>query len=381
MDNSAVYAQAQHCKHWLVARLGHLGDVALTTGVLRWWAERYDLRFHVLTKPAWAPLFAHHPHVERVVPFPENAHTLDGAIPFFRALAKEYTGWGFADLHGVLRTRMLGALWHGPVARYPKMGLQRRLFMALHGQPMGQRMGQALRAVNVPQRYSLALERTPPPAQSLLPQVWLAPEERIAAGARLEGIRGAGQATDTAAEQGAFSARCGGQNTTAIGGPSAAPIALHSFAAHRWKTWPEHTWRTLANRLRQQEIPFIVLGQGTPLLPGAPEDLVNNTTLRETCALLAHCRCLITGDSGPMHLASAVGTPVVALFGPTTREWGFYPAGQHDTVLERPLPCRPCSLHGKGTCPKNGQCLQDISPEDVIECALRLPPQPCNAEE
>ncbi|WP_245576376.1 glycosyltransferase family 9 protein [Desulfovibrio cuneatus] len=355
MDNSELHAQARHCKHWLVARLGHLGDVALTTGVLRWWGERYGLRFHVLTKPAWAPLFAHHPHVERVVPFPEFAHSASGAIPFFHALAKEYTGWGFADLHGVLRTRVLSALWHGPVARYPKMGLQRRLFMAFGVQSMGQ----ALRAMNVPQRYSLTLQNTPPPAQSLLPQVWLTPEESATARATLDTVHAAGMK----------------------GLPPAAPIALHPFAAHRWKTWPEHTWRTLATLLRQSGIPFIVLGQGTPLLPNAPEDLVNNTTLRETCALLGHCRCLITGDSGPMHLASAVGTPVVALFGPTTPEWGFYPAGPHDTVLERPLPCRPCSLHGKGTCPRNGQCLQDIAPEEVVACALRLPLQPRQSQE
>ena len=378
MDNSELHAQARHCKHWLVARLGHLGDVALTTGVLRWWAERYGMRFHVLTKPAWAPLFAHHPHVERVVPFPEFAHSAGGAIPFFHGLAKEYTGWGLVDLHGVLRTRMLAALWHGPVAKYPKMGLQRRLFMTLRLQSMGQ----ALRAMNVPQRYSLALEHIPPPAQKLLPQVWLTQEESCAARARLEGMFAAGQATGVAPEQADSPQPCAGQSNTGMAGfPPAAPIALHPFAAHHRKTWPEHTWRALATQLRQRGVPFIVLGQGTPLLPGAPEDLVNHTTLRETCALLAHCRCLITGDSGPMHLASAVGTPVVALFGPTTPEWGFYPVGQHDTVLERPLPCRPCSLHGKGNCTKNGQCLQDIPPEEAVACALRFPPQPRGSQE
>ena len=359
MDNSALHAQARHCTHWLVPRLGHLGDVALTTGVLRWWAEQYGLRFHVLTKPAWAPLFTHNPHVERVVPFPEHAHSVGGAIPFFRALGKEYTGWGLVDLHGVLRTRMLGAIWRGPVARYPKMSLQRRLFMTMRIASMGQ----ALRAMNVPQRYSLALEHTPPPAQSLLPQVWLTPEESAAARATLNAICPPQQGTGGATQH------------------TSAPIALHPFAAHHCKTWPEQTWRAVVSQLRQQGIPFIVLGQGPPLLPGAPEDLINSTTLRETCALLAHCRCLITGDSGPMHLAGAVGTPVVALFGPTTPEWGFYPAGPHDTVLERPLPCRPCSLHGKANCPKNGQCLQDITPEEAIACSLRLSPQPRRSQE
>jgi ADP-heptose:LPS heptosyltransferase len=75
-----------------------------------------------------------------------------------------------------------------------------------------------------------------------------------------------------------------------------------------------------------------------------------------------------------MHLAAAVGTPVVALFGPTTREWGFYPSGPCDTVLEQDLDCRPCSLHGTSRCQRRGQCLEAVSPADVLK-AIELRPQ------
>ena len=73
-----------------------------------------------------------------------------------------------------------------------------------------------------------------------------------------------------------------------------------------------------------------------------------------------------------MHLASAGRTPVVALFGPTGPEWGFYPEGPLDVVLETDLPCRPCSLHGTATCKNTQRCLRDIMPETVLTAALNL---------
>ena len=85
------------------------------------------------------------------------------------------------------------------------------------------------------------------------------------------------------------------------------------------------------------------------------------------CALLGSADAAVTGDSAPMHLADAAGTPVLALFGPTTREWGFVPSGDRDAVLELDLPCRPCSLHGSGACPHEHACLAQIHPETAAD--------------
>lgn len=57
---------------------------------------------------------------------------------------------------------------------------------------------------------------------------------------------------------------------------------------------------------------------------------------------------------------------VLALFGPTTEEWGFFPAGPKDRVLESQLDCRPCTLHGKKHCDRNHACMQSITPEQVM---------------
>jgi heptosyltransferase-2 len=66
-----------------------------------------------------------------------------------------------------------------------------------------------------------------------------------------------------------------------------------------------------------------------------------------------------------MHLAEAAGVPVLAFFGPTVRGFGFAPWRRESRVLEREMPCRPCSLHGRKPCRKGGLCLNDISPEEA----------------
>ena len=96
--------------------------------------------------------------------------------------------------------------------------------------------------------------------------------------------------------------------------------------------------------------------------------------LLASAALLARCAVLVTNDSAPLHLASAMNTPTVALFGPTLPAFGFGPLAASQTVLERQgLPCRPCGAHGGRQCPKgHWQCMRDLTPELVAEAARSL---------
>ena len=92
--------------------------------------------------------------------------------------------------------------------------------------------------------------------------------------------------------------------------------------------------------------------------------LVHNRPLPEVAADLAACRLVVTNDSGLLHLAEAVGTPVLAFFGPTVREFGYFPRLPHSAVLERDLTCRPCSRNGKRPCHRGDlACLDDITPQ------------------
>jgi heptosyltransferase II len=75
----------------------------------------------------------------------------------------------------------------------------------------------------------------------------------------------------------------------------------------------------------------------------------------------------VTNDSAPLHLATAVGTPIVALFGPTVPEFGFGPRRATDVTLGWDgLACRPCSRHGPPVCPLgHHRCMRDLTVETV----------------
>ena len=81
---------------------------------------------------------------------------------------------------------------------------------------------------------------------------------------------------------------------------------------------------------------------------------------------------LVSGDTGAMHMATGVGTPVVALFGPTVRQFGFFPYNAHATVVERDLPCRPCTSKGGPACPfEHHLCMGQITPDAVFTALCR----------
>lgn len=323
---------------WVMVRLSALGDVALTTGVLFWWQRVHGWRFVVVTRETFAPLWAGHPAVDRVIGLSKEELHLPRLPGRFRALSTEYAGWGLVDLHGTLRTRLLSAFWNGPVRRYDKLGLERRLF--LYGGRRWYR--ESLLRLNVTQRYALACETIPPSPHELRPQIFLSSAER---------------------EQGRFLLAEHIQKE-----PHQPVIALHPYATHADKAWPQAYWQKLIALLEAENRAWMILGRGDPL-PGIPaeRDFTNRTSLRETCALLQSAAVLVTGDSGPMHLAAGVRTPVIALFGPTTREWGFYPTAPHDIILESDLSCRPCTLHGEKKCRHDQACMKAITPNRVMD--------------
>ena len=101
-------------------------------------------------------------------------------------------------------------------------------------------------------------------------------------------------------------------------------------------------------------------------LAGHVDSAAGELSLQETGAVLAGAQVLVANDTGVMHMATAVGTPVVALFGPTVEPFGFFPYRARATVIERHLDCRPCSAMGTARCPMgHHRCLVDIAPDDA----------------
>lgn len=106
----------------------------------------------------------------------------------------------------------------------------------------------------------------------------------------------------------------------------------------------------------------------------AAESFAGSFSLLETAAALDACHLVVTNDTGIMHLAAARRRNVVAIFGSTVQQFGFFPYGTEAIVVEKKeLACRPCSHIGREQCPKGHfKCMKEIHVEDVLEAAEQL---------
>lgn len=118
-------------------------------------------------------------------------------------------------------------------------------------------------------------------------------------------------------------------------------VAIHPFTSDPVKEWPIERFKELARRIKDElGLKVVMVGLSQNVLDAGDEivNMINKTSLLELAVLLKRCSLLISCDSGPMHLAAAVGTPVVALFrndlpGKTAKRWG--PWGKEHIVIEK----------------------------------------------
>ncbi len=327
----------------LAVRLSAIGDILLTTPLLRAIRTRHPgARIAVLTKQQYVPLLSDNPNVNEVFGM-ESQESLRRVAERIREV--RYTH--LLDLHGNLRTLALRRLAPGRWSTFSKRRIPRAAMIVTKRNFYGGESSMAERYFEA----AAGLDVRPdgePPEFSLAPEI----EERIDARLRELGLGG---------------------------GP--ALVALAPGAAHATKRWPALHWIELAKLLRDTGAELVVLGgpddaklgqviastvgAGAASLAGALE-------LQETGAVINRSAALISGDTGVMHMATGVGTPVVALFGPTVREFGFFPyRTKRGVVLELTLGCRPCSAHGGSRCPLgHHRCMRDI-PADAVLDALR----------
>jgi heptosyltransferase-1 len=170
--------------------------------------------------------------------------------------------------------------------------------------------------------------------------------------------------------------------------PGTSWVAMNVSARWPTKMWPAASFADVADRLQQDGCGPVVLIGGPDeradvarvngMMPTPAIDLAGATTVGLLPALLSRASLLITNDSGPMHIAAAVGTPVVALFGPTSAaRTGPYGVGHG--VLTGKVPCSPCfSRTCHNTLPL--ECLRTVSPAQVLAAArarrsLRMVPR------
>jgi len=329
----------------LLIRFSSLGDVVLTTPLVRVLRARCpDAEIHFATRPAFVPLLESSPRLDRILALPGG----DAAsLRAFAATLRAERYDRILDLHGTLRARVLCALVPRPRwSRFDKATLRRWALVHL-------KLGRNAPAVPVVDRYFGAARDLGLTPDGGPPEAFVTPDAAARADAALAA---AGIA------------------------PTDRLVAIAPGARHATKCWPEDRWAELARRL-------VARGE-RPVLVGGPEDaalagriaaaspgavsVAGGLDVLASCGVLARCLAVASGDTGVMHLATAVGSPVVALFGPTSRGLGFFPCSPTATVIERDLPCRPCSTHGGATCPLgHHDCLQGITVDEVASALAR----------
>ena len=157
-------------------------------------------------------------------------------------------------------------------------------------------------------------------------------------------------------------------------------IAINVGASRPQKRWPFEHFAEVARQLDARGIAVVLLGGSNPEDQGAaseikarleqscsgalPTNLVGGTSLQTLAAVIDECDAIVTADTGAMHIASALKTPLVALFGSTdpslTGPYGNSPS----RILYKHLACAPCGNHP--TCGGRFDCMRDITPEDVV---------------
>jgi heptosyltransferase-2 len=320
----------------LVIQTAFLGDVVLTTPLLAALAERHG-PVDVVTTPAAAPLLETHPAVRCVIPY--DKHGADRGIGGLRRLAARLRAerYGTAYLpHRSLRSAAVALL-----ARIPRRvgfsGGWRALYTETRPRPgTGHEIDRLL---------ALA-DQTP--RRQTLPLLQLSAADVGRANRVLDeaGIR-----------------------------PPFAVLAPGSIWGS--KRWPHYAG--LAGRIAERLDVVLVGGPGDASLAdaiaaaahGAAHRVVSvcgRISLRESAAVIREAVVLVTNDSAPLHFAQAVGTPTVAIFGPTIPAFGFGPRGPRDVIVGVDgLACRPCSPHGPAACPLgHHRCMQELQVEDVF---------------
>jgi heptosyltransferase-2 len=325
----------------LLVRFSAIGDILLTTPLLRELrASNPSARITLLTKSRFAPLLSHNPHLNEVI----GIESGEGIA----AVARRVRGIRYShmlDLHGSLRSRLLRRLVPGPWTTYRKRRVARAALIVAKRDLYGDAPPMAERYFEAAEALGIGPDGGPP-------DFFL------------------GEAADTRA--GRLLAELG------LARDGRPLVAMAPGAAHATKRWPAEAWTTLARRVAATGADVALLGgpgdvgtaQWVAEQAGVSVgSLAGVLGLQETGAVIRRAEVLVSGDTGLMHMATGVGTPVVALFGPTVRQFGFFPYNaEHSAVVQLELACRPCSAQGGRACPLgHHRCLRAIAPESVYQ--------------
>ena len=322
----------------LVIQTSFLGDTVLTTPLIAELARRGPV--DVVTTPASATLLRNHPFVRSVIPYDKRGK--DRGVLGFMRMAARLRRFSYESAFMAQGSVRSAALALAARARH-------RVGFATSA---GRRFYNVRIEYHEDLHHAARLLRLAVPASEIAgrdirPRLYPGIPERYAVDRLL-----------------AF-------HEVADDGPPLVALAPASVWAT--KRWPYYA--DLARLLRDRSRVVVL---------GAPDDMAladevraaagdgafsaaGALTLLGSAELIRRCSVVVTNDSAPQHLASAVGTPTIAIFGPTVPQFGFGPLADGSVTMGLDaLPCRPCDRHGPRRCPlRHWRCMREIGADDV----------------
>ncbi len=342
--------QPEQIQHILIIRFSSIGDIVLTTPTLRALRRRFpDARIDMATKQEYAELVETNPALNHVYRY-DSRSGIGGVLRFGREL-RQIRYDLCVDLHGNVRSRALRLLIQPTTQTvFSKQMLARTLLVRAKINRYG-------RILPVPERYLASVAR-----------FGVQNDEK-----GLELFPTQNEETHVA---GLFAAEHLHDEELVVG--------FGAIAAHPLKQWPIENFIALGQRLIERHQARIVLFGGpgdrataeriAQQLSNQPIVLCGRVSLLASAVALKRCAIFVGNDTGTVHIAAAMQRPVVALYGPTVEEFGFYPYRTPAKVISTPLPCRPCTHTGKGHCKirETRACMTRIRIDDVFEAVETL---------
>ncbi len=156
-------------------------------------------------------------------------------------------------------------------------------------------------------------------------------------------------------------------------------VGINPGSSLRWPTkqWPIENFAKLCDELAKRNIRVVLTGskEDTPLAEellaltrNKPINAVGRTTITELAALVRRCRVFISSDSAPMHIASSVDVPLIAIFGPTDPKRHLVPPSSYQ-VFWKEIQCSPCYLR---SCPIGLLCMKKITVQEILDATLHF---------
>jgi len=322
-------------KKILVLRFSSIGDIVLTSPVVRALKEQSGAEIHFLTKRAFQTIVSSNPHIDKVHTFDKD---YDEVLDELKAENFDF----IVDLHHNLRTLRLKKALKKPSKSFPKLNIRKYFYVRFKLNVMLD--------IHIVDRYFETVKEL--------------------------GIKNDGKGLDYFIPE---SDKVDCASFLPVGFQNGY-VALALGAKFATKQLPQNK---MVELLKNTNTPIVLLGGsedsvlGDELVKVAPERIFNTAgkcSLNQSASLVQQSSCLITHDTGLMHIASAFKKDILSIWGNTTPKLGMYPylPGEKSEIFEvNNLSCRPCSKIGYQKCPKGHfKCMneQDI---DAITASLK----------